>query len=367
MLSFYSCRTSKSSILWRNKFFRFATSNAYTAGVSQIRLSKRMSELNLCSRREADALIAQGRVLVHGNLIEPILGQKVPLDITDITIVHKDDYGDSEDSTSSSLENQAMNFNWQRIRGDTVVIHKPVGYVSGQPDPKHGHLPAVQLLTRDNIHLPDKETEYTLRSGRYFNFAKRFHNGRDTDNGPSTLCNYAPAGRLDLDSSGVLIMTKNGVLAKTILSGQVYKEYIVQVEPARHLTPVERQMGLTSLPYPRWDLSVLLRGGKRLWNDRVPLKPLVDAEWVTDDDTSIKKEARSKETLAGKGVWTGKGTLRLVLREGKKRQIRRMCREILGLHVLNLERVRVGSVTLEDLPYGKWRPLREREVRKLLV
>jgi 23S rRNA pseudouridine2604 synthase len=324
-----------------------------------------MSELNLCSRREADVLIDQGRVRLRGELIEPTLGQKVNCDEIDIAIVHNDEFEDAEVSTSSD-ENQAINFNWQRIRGDTVVIHKPVGYVSGQPDPKHGHLPAVQLLTRENIHLPDKEVEYTLRSGKYLNFAKKFHNANDTDN-PSTLLNYAPAGRLDLDSSGVLIMTKNGVLAKTILSGQVHKEYIVKVEPAHHLTSVEKEMGLTSLPYPRWDLSVLLRGGKRLWNDRTPLKPLVEAEWVEDDDTSKGKERGSKGKVVGEGVWTGRGVLRLVLKEGKKRQIRRMCREILGLHVLHLERVRVGSVNLENLPYGKWRPLREKEVRELLV
>ena len=352
---FYRCQGIESSILWKNINRRkFSTAR-------QIRLCKRMSELNLCSRREADKFISTGRVLLQGKPVEPILGQKVNFDEIHIKIMHQDEY----ENLSSCSKSGHSNFNWQRIRGDTIVVNKPEGYVSGQPDPKHGYLPAARLLTRENIYLPDKELEYTLRSGKYLNFAKRFRSGHDTDL-PSTLQHYAPAGRLDLESTGVLIMTKNGVLAKTILSSDVHKEYIVKVEPALAITSVERQMGLTSLPYPRWDLSVLLRGGKRLWNDPKPLKPLVAAEWLENDFLNDNKLGFKDDKMTGEGIWTGRGTIRMVLKEGKKKQIRRMCREILGLHVISLTRTRVGSVKLEDLPSGKWRPLREREARELL-
>lgn len=379
-----------------------------------IRLSKRMSELNLCSRREADKLISQSRVIVNGVRID-VLGTKVsPLE-TNIRIVDKNanhSYAaadDDDDNLDLDIKNDGSNttstsntmFHWDKIRGDTVVLHKPKDYVSGQPDPKHGHVPAVRLLTRNNIYFPTnkndddvgdnnyndhnthddyEELKYTLANGNYLHFGRkklRRHRHRrdhdyETNNEdedfynddrrekqnyeplPSTLINYAPAGRLDLDSSGVLLFTKNGVIAKQILSSLTEKEYIVRVEPVHNITRYERNMGIASLPYPpKWDLSVLMRGGKRLWNDSSPLKPVIDAQWVDEGKKSD-------------GEWDGTGTIKFVLQEGKKRQIRRMCREFLGLNVTELKRVRVGSVQLGDLPEGRWRTLTEREVRHLL-
>lgn len=296
-----------------------------------VRLSKRMSELNLCSRREADELIKDSRVVVNGKRIDPILGQKVKKDESNIQIINKDG-------------NEKVTYDYVSVdKGDTVMLHKPKGYISGQPDPQHNHIPAVRLLTRENIFDKDTETKSLLTNGEYLHFGKRFHD----ESGLSTLLNYAPAGRLDLDSSGLLIFTKNGVVAKKILNFSE-KEYLVKVEPARSLSREELKMGMTALPHPPvWDLGSLLKGGRRLWNDRVPLKPLLKAEWV--------------EEGSDKGVWNGTGIIRMVLQEGKKRQIRRMCRELLGLHVLELKRIRIGQIELGDLPVGKWRPLFEAE------
>lgn len=58
--------------------------------------------------------------------------------------------------------------------------------------------------------------------------------------------------------------------------------------------------------------------------------------------------------------WQNHDQLRFVLREGKKRQIRRMC-ELVGLKVVGLKRVRIGRVSLGDLPLGQWRYLRDDE------
>ncbi len=356
-----------------------------------IRLSKRMSELNLCSRREADELISNSRVLVNGINVGNQLGMKVSSIETNIQIIIPNNdnisrnYDNLNHNNDSSLMTRGKNsiFHWDYIRGDTVVLHKPKNYVSGQPDPKHGHLPAVQLLTRNNIYFPSssnndyEELNYTLSCGKYLHFAKRYkiQRGKQNDHGlyddenkkkqgnenkdyesvnhPSTLINYAPAGRLDLDSTGVLLFTKNGVIAKKILSSSITKEYIVDVEPVMNITRHERNMGIKSVPYPpKWDLSELLRGGKRLWNDRVPLKPLIEAKWI--------EEGKSGDE------WNGMGKIKFVLQEGKKRQIRRMCRELLGLNVKELLRVRVGSVELGDLPEGRWRTLTELEVHELL-
>lgn len=358
-----------------------------------VRLSKRMSELNLCSRREADQLISQCRVLVNGKPVHT-LGSKVSSVERNIRILHDDNpnyknnhfddaeskdedfYGDSISDKDSDCITVDNIFDWDKIRGDTVVLHKPKNYVSGQPDPKHGHIPAVRLLTRNNIYFPPgkeyDELKYTLSCGKYLHFARRKKIQRRirNENGifddeespsssisatPSTLMNYAPAGRLDLDSSGVLIFTKNGVIAKRILSQSIQKEYIVEVEPVVNITRQERNMGLKFLPYPpKWDLGELIKGGKRLWNDRTPLKPVIDAKWI-------------EEGKNANGEWNGRGKIKFVLQEGKKRQIRRMCRELLGLNVIELQRVRVGSVAIGTLPEGHWRTLTELEVKELLA
>ena len=104
----------------------------------------------------------------------------------------------------------------------------------------------------------------------------------------------------------------------------------------------------------RYNLSPILDGGRLLLGDNRPLKACPEAEWVVEG----KK-------------------LRIVLTEGRKHHIRRVCRELLGFHVLGLRRVRVGPIVLplndqecvssEDiLPEGHWRPLQDSELNCLL-
>jgi len=140
--------------------------------------------------------------------------------------------------------------------------------------------------------------------------AQRFH--------PSQLKNLAPAGRLDIDSTGLLVLTQDGRIARQLIGddSKVDKEYLVRVEG--RLQPE----GLA-----------LLNHGLEL--DGVKLRP-AKVEWINDDQ------------------------LRFELREGRKRQIRRMC-ELVGLKVVGLKRVRIGKVKLGDLPLGEWRYLREDE------
>lgn len=133
------------------------------------------------------------------------------------------------------------------------------------------------------------------------------------------LKGLAPCGRLDIDSQGLLIMTQDGVLAKKIIgdNSEVEKEYIVRV--AGQLTKEDLKR--------LCDGSLVLEGRK--------LRP-AQVEWINDDQ------------------------LRFVLKEGMKRQIRKMC-EAVGLRVLGLKRVRIGKLTLGKLPEGKWRYLRSDE------
>jgi len=251
---------------------------ANTSQAEQPRLSKVMAERGLCSRREADEWIANGWVKVNGEIIET-LGTRIDPD-AEIII------------SSYAQEHQAENV--------TIILHKPVGYVSGQAE--DGYEPAVVLVHPDNQWPEDPEL--------HKHNPKQFHRGM--------LRGLAPAGRLDIDSTGMLILTQDGRVARHLIGedSTVEKEYLVRV------TGELSDAGMKQLNF-----GLSLDGEK--------LKP-------------------------AKVSWQNEDQLRFVLREGKKRQIRRMC-EMVGLHVVGLKRIRIGSVTLGKLPVGQWRYLRPEE------
>jgi len=239
-----------------------------------IRVSKRLTELGLASRREADEWIEAGWVRVNGRAA--VLGQRVrPDDHIEIDPVARK----------------------QQATRVTILLNKPIGYVSGQAE--DGYAPAVTLVTVAT-RWRDDAAPLKLHAGH--------------------LRGLAPAGRLDIDSTGLLVLTQDGRIAKRLIGDQtrVEKEYLVRVKPMRPLAE---------------DALALLNHGLTL-DDR-PLKP-------------------------AKVSWANEDQLRFVLREGRKRQIRRMC-ELVGLKVLGLKRVRIGSVALGKLPPGQWRFLRDDE------
>lgn len=242
------------------------------------RLSKRMAELGLCSRREADEWIANGWVKVNGEIID-VLGTRVSPD-ADIVV------------STYAMEHQAENV--------TILLHKPVGHVSGQAE--DGYQPAIVLVHPDNEWLDDAEPHKQN--------TRKFQRG--------FLRGLAPAGRLDIDSTGLLVLTQDGRVARHLIGqdSSVEKEYLVRIEGS-----------LSDADLKRLNYGLSLDGEK--------LKP-------------------------AKVSWQNKDQLRFVLREGKKRQIRRMC-EMVGLHVIGLKRVRIGSVKLGKLPPGKWRYLHDNE------
>jgi 23S rRNA pseudouridine2604 synthase len=238
-----------------------------------LRLSKRMSELGLCSRREADEWIERGWVRVDGVVVST-LGSKV-LPEQKITV-----------------ERQASNEQARRV---TILINKPVGFVSGQAE--DGYRPAVSLISsRTRWKMDRSPTQFQ----------------------PNQLRNLVPAGRLDIDSVGLLVLTQDGRIAKHLIgeTSDVDKEYLVRVQYHK------------AGRLPELDLALLNHG---LTMDGKPLKE-------------------------AKVYWQNEDQLSFTLREGKKRQIRRMC-EAVGLRVVGLKRVRIGKVTLGDLPTGEWRYL----------
>ncbi len=249
-----------------------------TSAPGSLRLSKYMTELGISSRREADEWIAKGWVRVDGRVVSE-LGSRV---------MH---------GQHVTVDAKARYVQAQKV---TVLINKPVGYVSGQAE--DGYEPALVLVKPANQWRDDS-------SGTRFL--------------PQHLRSLVPAGRLDIDSVGLLVLTQDGRVAKQLIgeNSEVEKEYLVRVASPDGLRLTDEGLAM-------------LRHGLEI--DGEPLRE-ARVEWVNEDQ------------------------LRFVLREGKKRQIRRMC-EAVGLQVLGLKRVRIGKIMLGDLPAGQWRYLRMDEM-----
>ncbi len=239
------------------------------------RLSKLMARQGLCSRREADRYIERGWVMVDGEVVSTLGSKILP-------------------SQKITLNKQARQTQDSR---KTVLVNKPVGYVSGQPE--DGYRSAIELVRPENCF-----------------------GGKSAARGPwgksINLRGFAPAGRLDIDSQGLLVMTQDGRVAKKLIgeNSGVEKEYLVRVRG---------QVTDKTL--------ALLRHGLEL--DGRPLKPAIVTRLNNDQ-------------------------LKFILKEGRKRQIRRMCEEV-GLRAIGLKRVRIGNVRLGKLPEGQWRLLGKHE------
>ena len=249
------------------------------------RLSKRMGELKLASRREADDWIAAGWVRVNGKVA--VLGQRVGPDV------------------QIDIDPAARNQQAQLV---TVLLHKPIGYVSGQAE--DGYEPAVVLFQPENRWAEDA-SGIKPNAGHHRNLA--------------------PAGRLDIDSTGLLVLTQDGRIARVLIGddSDVEKEYLVRVE----------FVGLPGAePVPEGTLP-----NAALSNNKLAL-------------LNHGLELDGEELKPAKVSWQNEHQLRFVLREGKKRQIRRMC-ELVGLKVVGLKRVRIGRIPLGHLPVGQWRYL----------
>jgi 23S rRNA pseudouridine2604 synthase len=237
------------------------------------RLSKIMAHRGMCSRREADRYIEQGLVFVDGQKISE-LGTKVSPDVK-IELA-----GEGRRQQNTQV---------------TILLNKPVGYVSGQAE--KNYKPAVRLITPSSRWVKD-------------NSPRQFNRGQ--------LKGLAPAGRLDIDSNGLLVLTQDGRIAKKIIgeNSSIDKEYLVRVT------------------------GQLSEEGLKLLNHGLSLD--------------------GKQLKPANVCWQNEDQLRFILNEGKKRQIRRMC-ELVGIKVVGLKRVRIGNVMLGNLPPGQWRYLRDDE------
>ncbi|HEX2559207.1 pseudouridine synthase, partial [Phenylobacterium sp.] len=234
------------------------------------RINKWLAQSGVCSRREAEAAIADGLVSIDG---EPV-----------------------EDPGRKILPGQTLTLADRGQPALTVVLNKPVGVVSAQPEA--GQAPAVRLLTRQALVGESPVIP-----------------GRDT--------RLAPLGRLDMDSHGLLLLSDDGVLAKAVIGPEsdLDKEYLVRVRGEVTEEKIAR-----------------LRHGLSL--DGRQLRP-----------AKINR--------------AGEQRLRFILKEGRNRQIRRMC-DLVELSVTDLYRIRIGPLKLADLPEGRWRVLTDEERAALI-
>ena len=226
-----------------------------------IRINKFFTEHGICSRREADRLIEAGRVTI--NNVVATLGDQV--------------------SSRDVIARDGQVIPWSQSRV-YIKYHKPVG-----------------VTTTSEAHVPRNIIREIGHPERIF-----------------------PIGRLDKDSSGLILLTNDGDIVNEILRTEFghEREYEVTVD-----RPYDQAM-LDSL-----SAGVVILGSKT--------KPCL------------------VERL-------GPRRLRIVLTEGRNRQIRRMCRAV-GYRVLTLHRVRIMHITLAGLPTGTWKPLSPREQQELLT
>jgi 23S rRNA pseudouridine2605 synthase len=237
-----------------------------------MRLAKYLAHAGVASRRAAETVIAGGRVSVDGEIV-------------------LDPARDVGDEHHVSVDGQTLRGVQARV---VYLVNKPLGVVSTARD-THGRPTVVELLYKDPAH-------------------------------PSTDLRVYPVGRLDIDTSGLILLTNDGELANRLThpSFEVPKTYRAK---------------LGGRPIGDGALRALRRGVE------------------LDDGPTAPARARRVGT-------EGSNLLELTIHEGRNRQVRRMC-EAVGHPVLTLERIAFGPLELDGLAAGAYRRLSERETGRL--
>jgi len=234
------------------------------------RVQKVMAAAGICSRRAAEQMITDGRVRINGVVAKLGDGADVQTDVIEI------------DGKTVSLNKEKPVY---------IMLNKPTGYVTTLSDEK-GRRNVAELVREAGARV-------------------------------------YPIGRLDLNSSGLLLMSNDGDLAYTLMhpKHEVEKTYLVGV-----LGDMKTAMDVFSLPMEL---------------DGRPLAP-----FKVEHVRTARSEKGSFEIL------------RFVIHEGRNRQVRRMC-QLAGLTVLWLQRTAEGRLKLGELKTGQWRHLTDAEVNYL--
>jgi 23S rRNA pseudouridine2604 synthase len=229
--------------------------------VTSVRINKYFTEQGFCSRRAADRMIENGRVQINGRVA--VLGDQV----TDDDVV--------------TVDGRVVK---SRPRAVYLAYHKPVG-----------------VTCTTEVHVAGNIFHAVSYPERIF-----------------------PIGRLDKDSSGLILLTNDGDIVNLILRAEFGHEREYRVTVDRPYSPTFLRC---------LEQGVLVQGEKT-------------------------RPCRTARVNAA--------TVRIMLTEGRNRQIRRMC-SALGYRVVRLVRVRIMHIRLGDLPVGKWRELTPKEQEKLIA
>ena len=233
------------------------------------RLQKYLANSGVASRRKCEELILQGKVEVNGKVVTE-LGIKV------------------------NPEKDIVKFNGKEVKQTKkmvyILLNKPIGYVTTADD-QFGRETVLDLVkVKERI---------------------------------------VPVGRLDMYTSGALILTNDGdfVYKVTHPKHQIEKTYTVTVKGIVQNSEVEQ-----------------LRKGVKI--DDYTTKPAKVKILKTDTEKDISR-------------------LEITIHEGKNRQVRKMC-EAVNRKVLALHRSKIGGIGVKDIELGKWRYLQENEIQKLV-
>ena len=239
--------------------------------MEEIRIQKFLSEVGICSRRKAEELILQGKIKVNGKIINE-LGTKI-----------------NPDKDIIEYDGKKVNKNIQKHV--YILLNKPIGYVTTTND-QFGR-PTVLDLIKINKRI-------------------------------------LPVGRLDMYTSGALILTDDGEFINKIThpKHEITKSYIATVK------------GIVS----KEDIEKLKKGVN------------INGEYVTSEaNAKIIKIDNEKDI----------SRIEIVIHEGKNRQVRKMC-EAIGKKVLALHRTKIGRIEAKSVKLGTWRYLSEKEIDSLI-
>ena len=237
--------------------------------MEEIRLQKYMADCGVASRRKCEEYILQGKVKVNGKVVSE-LGTKV--------LPSKDEI---------ELEGKKITSEQRHIY---ILLNKPIGYVTTTKD----------QFGRDDVLDLVKVKERIV-----------------------------PVGRLDMYTSGALILTNDG-------------DFVYKITHPKH--EINKTYTVTLKGIITKEEVLQLQKGVDI-GDYVT-KPAKVKILKTDEEKQISR-------------------LEIVIHEGKNRQVRRMC-EAVGRKVLALHRTKIGEISVKGIPLGKWRNLRQDEIRKLL-
>ena len=237
--------------------------------MESMRLQKFLAEAGVASRRKAEELILQGKIKVNGE-IKREMGIKINPELDEVVY----------EENIVKIENKKV----------YILLNKPIGYVTTVKD----------QFNRDSV-LDLVKTKERL----------------------------VPVGRLDMYTSGALILTNDGdfVYKVTHPKHEINKTYTVTIKGIVKKEDVEK-----------------LRKGVDIGGYRT--KPAKVKILKTDDEKDISR-------------------LEIIIHEGKNRQVRKMC-ESIGYKVLALHRSQIAGIGVKDIELGKWRYLSKKEVDKIL-